>query len=240
MMASSPANHTEPLVCSENRPKRVILRLRVNEFDGESHSWEEYIDAIHTYLTWAGRPASEYDGSLPQARKHFAHIEPFQDPELQQTTFHVILDMEHAMLNDPDFNTVPHEIYRIRRDKEAKLYKTSYSQLLTKEADFQQRSPQISKSPRSRKRDSQNTAIHRYPISLGETKALTSVLDGASLGRLVGFGTETATKWRKIDPKKERLNIWMDPRDTKIPKPFFRSVSKFLLFVSLIQSYWEP
>ena len=110
-------------VCSENTPKRVIIRLRVNEFEGEGRSWEQHIDAIQAYLAWAGRPTSEYDEEPYGAkRKHFAHVEPFQDPELRQTTFHVVLDMEQDMLNEPDFDTVPHEIYRIRRDEEGKLY----------------------------------------------------------------------------------------------------------------------
>lgn len=121
--SSTLADDMKPiLACSENRPKRVILRLRVNEFEGEGHSWEQHVDAIQAYLTWAGRPTSEYDEGPYEARKHFAHVEPFQDPELQQTTFHVVLDMEQDMLNEPDFDTVPHEIYRVRRDKEGKLY----------------------------------------------------------------------------------------------------------------------
>src|SRR5271167_1481952 len=100
---------------STPRPKRVILRLRVNEFDEDGHGWEDHVDAIKAYLIWAGRSASEYDGPF-EARKHFAHVEPFQQPELNQTTFHVILDMEQHSLKDPSFNDVPHEIYRVRRD----------------------------------------------------------------------------------------------------------------------------
>ncbi len=34
-------------------PKRVILRLRVSEFEGDGRSWEQYVDAIDTYLVWA-------------------------------------------------------------------------------------------------------------------------------------------------------------------------------------------
>ena len=104
----------------ENRPKRVILRLRVNEFEGDGRSWEQHIDAIKAYLIWAGRTASEYEGGH-ETRQHFAHVEPFQAPELNQTTFHVVLDMEQHMLNEPDFDTLPHEIYRVRRDKEGSL-----------------------------------------------------------------------------------------------------------------------
>lgn len=105
---------------TRSTPKRVILRLRVNEFEREGHSWEEHVDAIKAYLVWAGRSASEYEGDF-QKRKHFAHVEPFQAPELNQTTFHVIIDMEQESLESPNLDDVPHEIYRVRRDKEGNL-----------------------------------------------------------------------------------------------------------------------
>ena len=79
----------------ENRPRRVILRLRVNEFEGEGRTWEQHVDAIKAYLVWAERTASEYEGAY-ETRQHFAHVEPFQAPELNQTTFHVVLDMEQT------------------------------------------------------------------------------------------------------------------------------------------------
>ena len=107
-------------ICSDRQPKRVILRLRVNEFEGDDHNWEQYVDAINTYLVWAGRSMSEYEGEF-ETRKHFAHVEPFQAPELNQTTFHVVLDIEQHLLNEPNFDTLPHEIYRVRRDKEGNL-----------------------------------------------------------------------------------------------------------------------
>ena len=94
---------------SKSQPKRVILRLRVNQFEGRGTS--EYDDAVKAYLTFAKRPTSEL-----ATNKHYAHIEPFQDPEIPQTSFHIILDMEKDMLEDPDLQNLPHEIYRIRRD----------------------------------------------------------------------------------------------------------------------------
>jgi hypothetical protein len=103
------------------KPKRVILRLRVNEFDEDGHSWGEHVDAIKAYLIWAGRLASEYEGPF-ETRKHFAHVEPFQSYDLPQpTTFHVILDMEQHSLENPNLNDVPHEIYRVRRNQEGNL-----------------------------------------------------------------------------------------------------------------------
>jgi hypothetical protein len=52
---------------------------------------------------------------------HEKHIEPFQDPEIPQTSFHIILDMEKDMLEDPNLQNLPHEIYRIRRDDQGIL-----------------------------------------------------------------------------------------------------------------------
>jgi|SRR5271168_1348547 len=106
---------------STPKPKRVILRLRVNEFDEDGHSWGEHVDAIEAYLIWAGRLASEYEGPS-KTRKHFAHVEPFQPYDLKQTTtFHVILDMEQHSLKNPNLNDVPHEIYRVRRNQAGNL-----------------------------------------------------------------------------------------------------------------------
>lgn len=58
--------------------KRVILRLQVDDFSGKDPY--EYNDAIKAYLTFAGRESAEWEKHI-----HFAHIEPFQDPELRQT-----------------------------------------------------------------------------------------------------------------------------------------------------------
>lgn len=120
-MSTTDASSTSSAsVCSDRQPKRVILRLQVNEFEGNGRNWEQHVDAIKTYLVWAGRPMSEYEGEY-EMRKHFAHVEPFQAPELNQTTFHVVLDIEQHLLNEPNFDTLPHEIYRMRRDKEGNL-----------------------------------------------------------------------------------------------------------------------
>jgi hypothetical protein len=120
-IASSAAAIASTDIESTPKPKRVILRLRVNEFDEDGHSWEEHVDAIKAYLIWAGRLASEYEGPF-EMRKHFAHVEPFQPYDLPQpTTFHVILDIEQHSLENPNFDDVPHEIYRVRRNKEGNL-----------------------------------------------------------------------------------------------------------------------
>jgi hypothetical protein len=55
---------------SKSQPKRVILRLRVNQFKGRDTF--EYDNAIKTYLIFAERPTSELT-----VNKHYAYIKPF-------------------------------------------------------------------------------------------------------------------------------------------------------------------
>jgi hypothetical protein len=55
---------------SKSQSKRVILRLRVNQFEGYDTS--EYDDAIKAYLAFAKRSTSEL-----ATNKYYAHIEPF-------------------------------------------------------------------------------------------------------------------------------------------------------------------
>lgn len=107
-------------MCTGSRAKRVILRLRVSDFEGKGRSWEQYEDAIKAYLVWDGRSTSEYEGDH-QTRRHFAHVEPFQAPEVNQKTFHVVLDIEQRMLQDADFEQLPHEVYRVRRKEDGLL-----------------------------------------------------------------------------------------------------------------------
>ncbi|OCK91818.1 uncharacterized protein K441DRAFT_573265, partial [Cenococcum geophilum 1.58] len=51
-------------------PKRIILRLRVNEFTGRDYS--EYIDAIKAYLAFTGRLTNNLE-----FWKHHTYIKPF-------------------------------------------------------------------------------------------------------------------------------------------------------------------
>ncbi|KAF4637757.1 hypothetical protein G7Y89_g309 [Cudoniella acicularis] len=96
---------------SEHNPRRVVLRLKVSDFKGCGSS--EYDNAIKAYLLFAGRLTNEHE-----MNKHYAHIEPFQSPELQQTSFHIIIDIEKYMIDDGEFRNLPHEIYRIRRNEQ--------------------------------------------------------------------------------------------------------------------------
>ena len=101
---------------SQQQPKRVILRLRVDEFEGEGQSWQQHVDAITAYLAWAGRSPSEYEEG-----KHFAHVEPFQAPELRQTTFHVVLDIDQHLVIELNLNNILHEVYHVRRGTDGTL-----------------------------------------------------------------------------------------------------------------------
>lgn len=98
----------DPAIIPDRSPKRVVLRLKVSDFEGRSSS--EYDDAIKAYLLFAGRPANK-----DEVQRHYAHIEPFQAPELQQISFHIIIDLEKHSLVDGEFRNLPHEIYRVRR-----------------------------------------------------------------------------------------------------------------------------
>lgn len=93
------------------QPKRVILRLRCNEFDD---TIESYNEAIKAYLSSEGRTFTEYEES-----RHIAHFQCHQDYQENNpsASFHIILDIEKAAIREPDWDTLPHEIYRIRRQK---------------------------------------------------------------------------------------------------------------------------
>ena len=98
----------------EREPKRVILRLRVNEFEGCDPS--EFNNAIKTYLAYAKRPTGELEEN-----RHYTHIEPFQSYEIRQTWFHITLDMNKDSVAQPNIKDLPHEIYYIYRDKQGNL-----------------------------------------------------------------------------------------------------------------------
>lgn len=101
-------------------PKRVILRLRVNEFEGKGHSWEDHVDAIQAYFRWAGLAMSEFEGEHA-TKQYFAHVEPFQALEVKQKTFHVILNIQQQPLDEVNFDIIPHEVYRVRRNLDGDL-----------------------------------------------------------------------------------------------------------------------
>ncbi|KAL2751828.1 hypothetical protein ACRALDRAFT_1078288 [Sodiomyces alcalophilus JCM 7366] len=104
-------NRAEPI--TDGQPKRVILRLRYNDFEDDDNS---HMEAVKVYLAAAGRKADEYN-------RYVSHVEPRQDymEGDSRASFHVILDIEKDAIRKPDIDKLPHEIYRIRRQNEDAL-----------------------------------------------------------------------------------------------------------------------
>lgn len=95
------------LAITVEQPKRVILRLRVAEF--EKYAYSELFNAIKAYLTFAGYSLDKSDED-----RYYPHIElPFPAPELRRKGFHMILDMEKDMIESPDLSKLSHEIYHV-------------------------------------------------------------------------------------------------------------------------------
>lgn len=99
----------------ERQPNRVILRLRVQDFDGK-YSWFSYPTAVEKYLSWAGRSVTDY-----KERKHNVYVEVYGDPEVHQRHFHIIIDLYSLSFDVQDFNEVHHEIFLMRRNEEGEL-----------------------------------------------------------------------------------------------------------------------
>ena len=97
-------------IVSDRSPKRVVVRLKVRDFEGRCSS--EYDRAIKAYLEFARRAAI-----VDEVQRHHAHIEPFQPLELQQTPFHIIIDFEKHSLADGNVQSLPHGIHRVRRSE---------------------------------------------------------------------------------------------------------------------------
>ncbi|KAH8696921.1 hypothetical protein GQ44DRAFT_718686 [Phaeosphaeriaceae sp. PMI808] len=58
---------------------------------------------------------------------HFAHI------ELRQIRFHITLDMEQDLIENPDFGKLLYEVYRVHRDSEGKFQVTPIKDALERE-----------------------------------------------------------------------------------------------------------
>ena len=96
-------------------PKRVISRLRLNDFEEKGPSWEDHVDAIQAYFRWAGLPISKFEGEHA-TKEYCAHVGPFQALEVRKRTFHVILDIRKQPLDEANLDVIPHEVYRVRRN----------------------------------------------------------------------------------------------------------------------------
>lgn len=100
-----------------SHPTRIILRLYVKDFEGNGFSWFDHTTAIETYLKWADRSLDDW-----KQKKHNVFVEHFQDPEVNQRSFHVLIDLYSLSFHVEDMDTVQHEIYRIRRLGDGTLY----------------------------------------------------------------------------------------------------------------------
>jgi len=49
-------------------------------------------------------------------KQYFAHVESFQALEVKQRTFHVILNIQQQSLDEMNFDIIPHEVYKVRRN----------------------------------------------------------------------------------------------------------------------------
>jgi hypothetical protein len=93
--------------------KRVILRLRDNDFPNVSYN--DLVKCVETFLAFSGHSVEE----LSQGR-HFFHFQP-PNPQIPQQNprFHIIIDIEKQQHSGPLQKDFPHEIYRVsRRDDE--------------------------------------------------------------------------------------------------------------------------
>lgn len=99
----------------DGQPKRVILRLRYNDFKDDDNS---HTVAVEAYLAASGRDVVEYN----HMARYVSH-KPRQDymEDNPRASFHVILDIEKDASKNPDMDKLPHEIYRIRRQDDGAL-----------------------------------------------------------------------------------------------------------------------
>jgi hypothetical protein len=86
--------------------KRVILRIPVNDICDQSS--DDYTNIIKAYLNFSDQSADNFEN-------HGIHIEPFQSPELKQTSCHIILDVNKHSVESPNLQEMPHEVYRVRK-----------------------------------------------------------------------------------------------------------------------------
>lgn len=85
-------------------PKRVVLRLRSNEFDNGSP--REIVKISQKFLESSGYNKTGRDN-------HFVHAEPPQ-PEPRRH-FHITLDINYRN-NTPDMQTLPFEFFRVNKN----------------------------------------------------------------------------------------------------------------------------
>ena len=87
--------------------KRVILRIPVHDVCDKGTN--DHPDILKAYLDFSGQPSADIYGD------HGVHNEPIQSPDLNQTSCHIILDMNKHSVKASDLQDIPHEIYRVRK-----------------------------------------------------------------------------------------------------------------------------
>jgi hypothetical protein len=97
-------------------PTRIILRLNVQDFDSNGFSWFDYGTAIEARLNWSGRPIQDW-----REKKHNIFVEHFQQLEVKQKRFHVIVGLDSRSHEVENMNQVHHEIYEIKRINDGTL-----------------------------------------------------------------------------------------------------------------------
>ncbi|KAJ5477007.1 hypothetical protein N7539_007151 [Penicillium diatomitis] len=95
-------------------PKRVILRLRDNDFPDFIYS--DIIDCVNLYLALDGRPEEPVEELV---HKHHWHYQP-ANPDYPNQRFHVIIDVDKEEHTGPVRGEFSHELYRVANIKGAK------------------------------------------------------------------------------------------------------------------------
>ncbi|KAL6716099.1 hypothetical protein ACLMJK_005665 [Lecanora helva] len=100
------------------RRRRIILRLRVNEFNGPSRIWAHHQEALQAYFKWA--ELEEFERQ--EGKNNFwTVVQPIQDADVGQRSFHVIVDIHYGSPGDPSVKSIPHELYAVRREPDGEL-----------------------------------------------------------------------------------------------------------------------
>ena len=75
---------------------RVILLFQSDKSDE---------DIVKAFLRQTNRPESQYENN-----EHFIHLDPDRTTDLKWS--HIVLDMHSGLIQDPELDTLPHEIYK--------------------------------------------------------------------------------------------------------------------------------
>jgi hypothetical protein len=91
---------------SQSLPRRVVLLFKLEDPDE---------DIVKAFLRYCRRSESEYEEN-----KHFIHLDPERSGSVSLA--HIVIDMNKDDVKDPDFSTLPHEIYKVKLDVKKDMY----------------------------------------------------------------------------------------------------------------------